>query len=189
MYICIDVNPGQDHLTKVHDSGVNMYDICMTYMNLKCSKKCPSSTVLPVLCSKECSTAQGFLYKNPGRLSSARQTCDKGYLDKDSSCWSNQHLWSVDRSWSKTYHTTQSALFVIVCLWSLFCVTVPKWRHCMDRETVERMLEVIALRHCYPGTLTRISGVKSANVCHILWFFVASRFGKHTTIPDDCRCR
>ena len=86
MYICIDVNPGQDHLTKVHDSGVNMYDICMTYMNLKCSKKCPSSTVLPVLCSKECSTAQGFLYKNPGRLSSARQTCDKGYLDKDSSC-------------------------------------------------------------------------------------------------------
>ena len=47
MYICIDVNPGQDHLTKVHDSGMNMYDICMTYMNLKCSKKCPSSTDPP----------------------------------------------------------------------------------------------------------------------------------------------
>lgn len=158
-----------------------MYDICMTYMNL-----CPTSTDPPSFVLKGMLNGTRFFVQKSG---APFLSCDKGYLDKDSSCWSNQQLWSVDQSWSKTYHTTQWALFVIVCLWSLFCVTVPKWRHCIDSETVERMLEVIALRHCYPGTLTRISGVKSANVCHILWFFVASRFGKHTTIPDDCRCK
>ena len=173
MYICIGCKPRSRSFDQSawlwYEHVWHMYDIYEPQMFKKVSLFNWSSQFCA---QRNAQRHKVFCTKIRGAFPLLGKHATRDILTRIRAVWSNQHLWSVDRSWSKTYHTTQWALFVSVCLWSLFCVTVPKWRHCIDRETVETH----AWSHC-PSALLPWNSHKDfwSEVCQCLPHLVVLR--------------